>query len=547
MPPKRAESPGEAPIPLPRLTRRPSGNTSTNGVENPIDPDAPREGRLASLKARPTASTRGSASKITFKPKAVQRRRKDGASESLLNLGGNEDDSDMSGPHLRRAERGRGVGRGSGRGSRVEALLQASGPFAQGPAMASVSNSRGRGGSSFTGGRSTATSGPVRTMTSTKKETGKSVKDNEEEANFDDAGQPMQNLLRMRDDTSDFWAPVTTERIERTQTEKKIALPGAAEKLVKVKKEAEDLGFIDVKTEPTESTLTSRVPSPEAAQTEDIQMSEIEAQPSAPGGDIDEDDIALPGMEAPVATKAIEGKPKVEEKGKPVFKVMTVEEAEEQDRLSTDLESLRMTLDRDPTIDEGQEQLIFIQLPEVLPFWAPGQDDTKNDGFAKEEEVKHEIVEIDQIAEDRKSQKDDPSADPEPSDIALPSSETAKAREVVSAKPDSNSTAEARTTVPGTAAAAAPEVPKKKKKKPKPMTFPPPEGCIGQLHVHRSGKITCEWGGIMMDVGTGSECGFLQEVVVVDPKTDKTAWSLGRVASRMMMTPNLDDLLGVRG
>lgn len=89
-------------------------------------------------------------------------------------------------------------------------------------------------------------------------------------------------------------------------------------------------------------------------------------------------------------------------------------------------------------------------------------------------------------------------------------------------------------------------LPKKKRKKAKNTAFPPPEGLLGQLHLHRSGKITCEWGGITMDVGTGSDCGFLQEVIAIDEKTDKKAWSLGQVDLRVMLSPNLDDLLGVQ-
>ena len=83
MPPFSNED-GGGPSKKPVLSRQSSVNTSKNGVENPIDPDAPREGRLASLKTRTAAATKPVAPKIAFKPKVVQRRRKDGPNESLL-------------------------------------------------------------------------------------------------------------------------------------------------------------------------------------------------------------------------------------------------------------------------------------------------------------------------------------------------------------------------------------------------------------------------------------------------------------------------------
>lgn len=541
---------------VPTLSRRPSANTSSNGVENPIDPDAPREGRLASImnKGSP-AMTRGAAPKMAFKPKAVQRRRKDGAAESLLSIGAGHDDEGPSDSRLRRAERGRMSGRGRGRGARPEAPLTASGPFAQGPAMASVPNARGRGGSSaYTGGRMMSSTAPPgasgRSSSGAAKREISTKVSMEDEVNFDDAGKPMQNLLRMHRDTSDFWAPITTERIERTQKDTQIALPGEEAKLVKVKKEAEDIGFVDVKTEPTESTLTSRLPTPEAEEGDAV-MTDVKAA-ARPGAseaaaannaddDDDADDIALPGM-VPAVTNtesATETKPKQEKKEKKeVFRVMTAEEAEEQDRLSTDLTSLRMNLTAGGPGGDGQaEQLIFIQLPEVLPFWQPGPDDERSEGFAKEEEVKQEIVEIDQQAEDRgdKQTTSMPRAD-----------KTGTSDGGVFGRNHSGDGQDVPAGVEGGGAAVATttDAPKKRKKKQKPVPFPPPEGCVGQLHIHRSGRVTCDWGGITMDVGSGSDCGFLQEVVVVDTKTDKKAWSMGRISSRMMLTPNLDDLLG---
>ena len=44
-----------------------------------------------------------------------------------------------------------------------------------------------------------------------------------------------------------------------------------------------------------------------------------------------------------------------------------------------------------------------------------------------------------------------------------------------------------------------------------------PAGFVGKLHVHRSGKVTLDWGGTDMEVRLGSKVDFLQDVVLVQP------------------------------
>lgn len=546
--------------PTPRLSRKPSANTSTNGVENPIDPDAPREGRLASLKTRSNTTVKPNATKIAFKPKIVQRRKKDGASQSLL-FNQDEGDEGPSDAHIRRVERGRGRGRGRGAG-RVEAPLVASGPFAQGPAQGPAAVGRGSSSRNTGGGRVATQSQPGRSTTSTKSAK-RSKEDIEHEANLDDSGQPMRNLLRMNHDTSDFWAPITTARIERAVKDTPIAQPEAGTKSVKVKKEAEDLGFIDVKTEPTESTITSRMPSPDAGPARALDhvmqdADESRSQTVQAGSDADDDmDIALPGLSLKPVEKPVESKLKVEkEKKKPTVRVLSAEEAEEQDREFADIASLRLSFNEesDPSHAEG-EQMYFIQLPDVLPLWTPGPEDGNDDGFIKEEEQKDDIVEIDQKAEDVQKFKNE-HVEPDLQEKST-KNEGPGSGSRTSTKVEIQTTADLKSgpsnatpssTTPGDdKKPPTEELPKRKKKKQKPVPFPPPEGLLGQMHVHRSGRISCTWGGITFDVGAGSECGFLQEVVVVDHKTDKKAWSLGRVNSRIIMTPNLDELLGSRG
>ena len=49
-----------------------------------------------------------------------------------------------------------------------------------------------------------------------------------------------------------------------------------------------------------------------------------------------------------------------------------------------------------------------------------------------------------------------------------------------------------------------------------------PAGVVGKLKVHKSGKVTLDWGGTDMEVKLGTEVNFLQDVVLVQPPTADT-------------------------
>ncbi|KAF9935033.1 hypothetical protein FBU30_008526 [Linnemannia zychae] len=68
------------------------------------------------------------------------------------------------------------------------------------------------------------------------------------------------------------------------------------------------------------------------------------------------------------------------------------------------------------------------------------------------------------------------------------------------------------------------------------------EGKIGRLLIYKSGKVKMKIGDILMDVSSGSECSFLQDLVVVD-SNNKQAFVMGSVQKRMVCVPNLTELL----
>ena len=71
-----------------------------------------------------------------------------------------------------------------------------------------------------------------------------------------------------------------------------------------------------------------------------------------------------------------------------------------------------------------------------------------------------------------------------------------------------------------------------------------PSGMAGKLKVHRSGKVTLDWGGgTNLEVRWGSEVDFLQDAVLVGgaedgEKVEKTAWALGQVRKKMVVIPD---------
>ncbi len=91
-----------------------------------------------------------------------------------------------------------------------------------------------------------------------------------------------------------------------------------------------------------------------------------------------------------------------------------------------------------------------------------------------------------------------------------------------------------------------------------------PAGRVGKLNVHASGKITLDWGGTDMEVRLGTEVGFLQDAVLIEPPLDEerdgspdmmhgvegtqagkgkgTAYALGQVEGKMVVVPDFGKL-----
>ncbi|KAJ5610991.1 hypothetical protein N7510_007710 [Penicillium lagena] len=80
---------------------------------------------------------------------------------------------------------------------------------------------------------------------------------------------------------------------------------------------------------------------------------------------------------------------------------------------------------------------------------------------------------------------------------------------------------------------------------------PLPAGRVGKFNVHRSGRITLDWGGILFELDRAAEVDFVQEALVVSSVGDdddgetpeRRVWAMGQLGGKFTVTPEWDALL----
>lgn len=232
---------------------------------------------------------------------------------------------------------------------------------------------------------------------------------------------------------------------------------------------------------------------------------------------------------SPELTKKTLKKPS-DSKTKPDPRVLTetVEERAERLRLSEDIENLREAFlyksDTDDTIDSKEEEAVFgstdhdrdrmflFQLPPLVPQL---YDPVTRQGEAG---TATDVDGVQVKAEDASS-------------ATTAGGDTARKTE------DQNrTTAEALPTMFTADAPADQRL---------------PAGLVGKLKIHKSGKVTLDWGGTDMEVRYGTDVDFLQDVVCVEnpeqreadeggavlPKEGK-AYAMGQVKRKMVLVPD---------
>ncbi|KAJ5433406.1 uncharacterized protein N7458_012562 [Penicillium daleae] len=82
-----------------------------------------------------------------------------------------------------------------------------------------------------------------------------------------------------------------------------------------------------------------------------------------------------------------------------------------------------------------------------------------------------------------------------------------------------------------------------------------PAGRVGKLNVHKSGRVTLDWGGISFDLDRATAVDFVQEALIVSsppeaedgapPRDDSEnrVWSMGQLCGKFTVMPNWDEML----
>ena len=69
-----------------------------------------------------------------------------------------------------------------------------------------------------------------------------------------------------------------------------------------------------------------------------------------------------------------------------------------------------------------------------------------------------------------------------------------------------------------------------------------PEGQVGKMRIHKSGKVSMEVNGVRFIVQPGTKCSFAQQVAVID--VEKESFTvLGNVRNTMLVVPDYEDIL----
>uniref|UniRef100_UPI00359022DE DNA-directed RNA polymerase III subunit RPC4-like n=1 Tax=Myxine glutinosa TaxID=7769 RepID=UPI00359022DE len=73
-----------------------------------------------------------------------------------------------------------------------------------------------------------------------------------------------------------------------------------------------------------------------------------------------------------------------------------------------------------------------------------------------------------------------------------------------------------------------------------------PEGPLGRLQLHKSGRVQLVLGHVSLDVTMGTGCSFLQELVSIRLREGRGGELvvLGKVGTRLICSPDFPSLLG---
>lgn len=74
-------------------------------------------------------------------------------------------------------------------------------------------------------------------------------------------------------------------------------------------------------------------------------------------------------------------------------------------------------------------------------------------------------------------------------------------------------------------------------------------GRVGKLNVHKSGRVTMDWGGISFELDRATPVDFLQEALIVSapeegtPEEENRVWAMGQLSGKFTVTPDWQKML----
>ncbi|KAH8696675.1 RNA polymerase III RPC4-domain-containing protein [Talaromyces proteolyticus] len=80
-----------------------------------------------------------------------------------------------------------------------------------------------------------------------------------------------------------------------------------------------------------------------------------------------------------------------------------------------------------------------------------------------------------------------------------------------------------------------------------------PAGRVGRLNLHKSGRVTLDWGGISFELDKGADVNFVQEALIAskspevsgekDNTEEKCVWAMGQLSGKFVASPEWNSLL----
>lgn len=80
-----------------------------------------------------------------------------------------------------------------------------------------------------------------------------------------------------------------------------------------------------------------------------------------------------------------------------------------------------------------------------------------------------------------------------------------------------------------------------------------PAGRVGKLHLHKSGRVTLDWGGISFELDKGASVNFVQQALIAsntattenadDGAGERCVWAMGQLSEKFIASPEWDKLL----